>query len=146
MVTALVTILIFLVMITIHEFGHFIAAKATGVGVLEFSIGMGPAIFKKQGKNTLYSLRAFPIGGYCSLLGEDGGSEENNAFCNQSWWKRFLVVSAGAIINLILGFVLFAVFVGVSGPFASNVIDTVDERSYLSEAGVLPGDKIISIN
>lgn len=146
MVTALVTILIFLVMITIHEFGHFIAAKATGVGVLEFAIGMGPAIFKKQGKNTLYSLRAFPIGGYCSLLGENGESEDEGAFCNQSWWKRFLVVSAGAIINLILGFVLFAVFVGISGPFASNVIDKVDERSYLSEVGVLPGDKIVSIN
>ena len=146
LVTALVTILIFLVMITIHEFGHFVAAKATGVGVLEFAIGMGPAIFKKQGKKTLYSVRIFPIGGYCSLLGENGESEEEGAFWKQSWWKRFLVVSAGAIVNLILGFVLFAVFVGATGPFASNVIDKVDERSYLAEAGVISGDKIVAIN
>lgn len=146
LVTAIVTILIFLVMITIHEFGHFIVAKATGVKVLEFAIGMGPAIFKKQGKETLYSVRIFPIGGYCSLLGEDGESVDEGAFCNQKWWKRFLVVSAGAIVNLVLGFVLFAVIVGVSGPFKSNVIDTIDERSYLAEAGVMPGDRIIGIN
>lgn len=146
MVTAVVTILIFLVMITLHEFGHFVAAKATGVGVLEFSVGMGPAIFKKQGKNTLYSVRIFPIGGYCSLLGENGGSDEAGAFCNQKLWKRFLVVSAGAIVNLVLGFILFAVIVGISGPFASNVIDSVDERSYLSEVGVMPGDRIVAIN
>lgn len=146
LVTAVVTILIFLVMITLHEFGHFVAAKATGVGVLEFSVGMGPAIFKKQGKNTLYSVRIFPIGGYCSLLGENGGSDEAGAFCNQKLWKRFLVVSAGAIVNLVLGFILFAVIVGISGPFASNVIDSVDERSYLSDAGVMPGDRIVAIN
>ncbi len=146
LVTAIVTILIFLVMITIHEFGHFIVAKACGVSVLEFSIGMGPAIFKKQGKNTLYSVRIFPIGGYCSLLGEDGGSEEAGAFCNQKLWKRFLVVSAGAIVNLVLGFALFVVLVGVTGPFKSNVIDSVDERSYLSETGVMPGDRVVAIN
>lgn len=146
MVTAIVTLLIFLVMITLHEFGHFIVAKALGVNVLEFAIGMGPAIFKKQGKKTLYSVRIFPIGGYCSLLGEDGGSDDVGAFCNQKLWKRILVVSAGAILNLILGFVLFAVFVGMTSPFASNTIGKVDERSYLSEAGVYPGDKIIEIN
>ena len=146
MVTAIVTILIFLVMITIHEFGHFVAAKATGTRVLEFSIGMGPAIFKKQGKNTLYSVRLFPIGGYCSLLGEDGESDEDGAFCNQKLWKRILVVSAGAIVNLVVGFILFAVIVGMSGPFASNVIGSVDERAYLSEAGIMPGDRVVAIN
>lgn len=146
MTTVLVTALIFLVMITLHEFGHFIMAKILGVNVLEFSIGMGPAIFKRQGKNTLYSLRIFPIGGYCSLLGEDGESDEAGAFCNQKLWKRFLVVSAGAIVNLVLGFVLFAVFVGMTSPFRSNVIENVVEHSYLAEAGVMPGDKIIEIN
>lgn len=146
MVTVAVTLLIFLVMITLHEFGHFIMAKSLGVSVLEFSIGMGPAIFKKQGKKTLYSLRIFPIGGYCSLEGEDGGSEKKDAFCNQKLWKRFLIVSAGAVLNLILGFVLFVVFVGMTGPFASNEIGEIDERSYLDESGALPGDKIVKIN
>ncbi|MBR5809598.1 MAG: site-2 protease family protein [Clostridia bacterium] len=146
MVTTLVTLLIFLVMITLHEFGHFIVAKALKVNVLEFAIGMGPAIFKKQGKETLYSLRIFPIGGYCSLDGENGGSDNEGAFCNQKLWKRILIVSAGAILNLILGFVLFAVFVGITSPFSSNTIGKVDERSYLSEVGVYAGDKIVAID
>lgn len=146
LVTVLVTLLIFLVMITLHEFGHFIMAKSLGVNVLEFSIGMGPAIYKKQGKNTLYSLRVFPIGGYCNLEGEDGGSDNEGAFCNQKLWKRFLIVSAGAILNLALGFVLFAVFVGVTSPVATNTIGKVVENSYFAEAGAMPGDKIISIN
>ena len=146
LVTTLVTLCIFLVMITLHEFGHFIMAKSLGVNVLEFSIGMGPAIFKKQGKSTLYSVRIFPIGGYCSLEGEDGGSEDKRAFCNQKLWKRFLIVSAGAILNLLLGFILFAVFVGVTSPFATNVVDKVVENSYLAESGVMPGDRIIKIN
>lgn len=146
MVTTLVTLLIFLVMITLHEFGHFIVAKLLHVNVLEFAIGMGPAIFKKQGRETLYSLRAFPIGGYCSLDGENGGSDDAGAFCNQKLWKRILIVSAGAILNLILGFVLFAVFVAVTSPFSSNIIGKVDERSYLAEVGVYAGDKIVEIN
>ncbi len=146
MVTVIVTILIFLVMITLHEFGHFIMAKAIGVDVLEFSIGMGPALFKKQGRNTLYSVRIFPIGGYCKLDGEDEGSAGENAFCNQKLWKRFLVVSAGAILNLILGFVLFMVIVAQNGSFASNVIGKIDERSYIAEHSLKPGDKIVGIN
>lgn len=146
MATAIVTIVIFLVMITLHEFGHFIMAKAVGVDVLEFAVGMGPAIFKKQGKNTLYSVRIFPIGGYCKLDGEDGESANAGAFCNQKLWKRFLVVSAGAILNLILGFVLFTIVVGMMGPFKSNTVGKVDERSYLAESGVVSGDKITAID
>lgn len=146
LVTVLVTLLIFLVMITLHEFGHFIMAKVLGVNVLEFAIGMGPAIFKKKGKDTLYSIRIFPIGGYCRLEGEDSESEDKGAFCNQKLWKRFLIVSAGAVLNLILGFILFAVFVGVTSPFASNTIGKVEERSYLAESGVMAGDKIVAIN
>lgn len=146
MTTAVFTIVIFLVMITLHEFGHFIMAKSVGVNVLEFAVGMGPAIFKKQGKNTLYSIRIFPIGGYCRLDGEDGESDNPGAFCNQKLWKRFLVVAAGAVFNLILGFVLFMVVVGMMGPFKSNVIGKVEERSYLAQSGVMAGDKIIAID
>ena len=146
MVTAIVTILIFLILISLHEFGHFIMAKAVGVPVLEFAIGMGPAIFKKQGRETLYSLRAFPIGGYCKLEGEDTESGSPDGFANQKLWKRFLVVSAGAIFNLILGYVVFCIIVAMSGPFKSNVVSSVDERAYISQDGLLPGDKIVKIN
>ncbi|MBO5059581.1 MAG: site-2 protease family protein [Clostridia bacterium] len=146
MVTAIVTIVIFLVMITLHEFGHFIMAKTVGVKVLEFSVGMGPAIFKRQGTETLYSVRVFPIGGYCKLEGEDGDSDDPSAFSNQKLWKRFLVVSAGAVFNLILGFILFVIIVGMTGPFLSNTVGKVDERSYLAQSGVVAGDKIIAID
>jgi len=146
LVTAIVTILIFLILISLHEFGHFIMAKATGVPVLEFSIGMGPAIFKKQGRETLYSLRLLPVGGYCKLEGEDSETDSPDGFANQKLWKRFLVVSAGAILNLILGFCIFAVIVGMSGHFKSNVVSNVDERSHILRDGLEPGDEIVEIN
>lgn len=146
MLTALVTVVIFLVMISLHEFGHFAAAKLSGIEVKEFSVGMGPAVFKRQKGETLYSLRILPIGGYCSMEGEDGESDKERAFCNQSLWKRFTVVVAGAILNVLLGFVIFAVIAFQSAPYYTNEIATVDERSYMYEAGVLPGDRIVEIN
>ena len=146
MVTALVTIVIFLVMISLHEFGHFFVAKLCGITVLEYAIGMGPAILKKQRGETLYSVRILPIGGYCKMEGEDGESDEPGAFCNQKIWKRFLVVVAGAVLNVILGFAIFVIIAVSTAPFASNVISSLDERSYMYEAGVMPGDKIIEIN
>jgi len=146
LVAVILTIVIFLILISLHEFGHFIAAKLSGVSVLEFAIGMGPAIWKKQGKETLYSLRALPIGGYCKLEGEDEDSEKENAFNNQKLWKRFIVISAGAILNLILGFVVFLFVVGMEGSIATTTIKTIDTRAYIDEAGILEGDKIIKIN
>lgn len=146
MVTAVVTIVVFLVMITLHEFGHFALAKILGVKVLEFSVGMGPAILKHQGKKTLYAFRLLPIGGYCRLEGEDGESSDPAAFSNQKLWKRFIIVAAGATINILLGFVLFMAVVKMMSPIATNVVGKIDERSYLAEAGVLPGDRITEIN
>lgn len=146
MLTALVTIVIFLVMISLHEFGHFAVAKLSGIEVKEFSVGMGPAIFKKQKGETLYSIRLLPIGGYCSMEGEDGESDHERAFCNQALWKRFLVVVAGAVLNVVLGFVIFTVIASQSAPFYTNEIASVDERSYMYEAGIMPGDKIVEIN
>ncbi|MCR4718232.1 MAG: site-2 protease family protein [Firmicutes bacterium] len=146
MVTVIVTAVVFLVMITLHEFGHFAAAKLLGVKVLEFSVGMGPSIIKHQGKKTLYALRLLPIGGYCRLEGEDSQSSDPEAFLNQKLWKRFVIVSAGAVINILLGFVLFMAVVKMMSPIATNVIEKIDERAHLAEAGVMPGDKVISVN
>ncbi|MBR4721335.1 MAG: site-2 protease family protein [Clostridia bacterium] len=146
MVTAIVTIVVFLVMITLHEFGHFASAKLLGVKVLEFSVGMGPHLIKHQGKKTLYALRLLPIGGYCRLEGEDGESDDPEAFSNQKLWKRFVIVASGAVINLLLGFVLFAVVVKMLSPVATNVIEKIDSRSYLAESGVAEGDKIVEVN
>ena len=101
----LFAILIFEAIIIIHELGHFIAAKASGVKVNEFAIGMGPAIIKKKKGDTLYAWRVFPIGGYCAMEGEDNGSEDGGAFCNKSLPKRMLIVVAGVIMNLVLGYI-----------------------------------------
>ena len=107
----LLAVLLFGVLIAVHEFGHFITAKLSGVKVNEFSIGMGPAIFKKQGKETLYSLRILPFGGYCAMEGEDENSSDPRAFSSQPARKRILIVVAGSLMNLIAGFlVLFFVF------------------------------------
>ncbi len=146
MVTAIVTVVIFMIMITFHELGHFTAAKLLGVNVPEFSVGMGPAIIKHKGKDTLYALRAIPVGGYCRLEGEDEESSDPAAFTNQKLWKRAVIVAAGAVINLLMGFILFVIVVRMMSPIPTNVIERVDERSYLAEAGAMAGDRIISID
>ena len=105
-------ILFFGLIIFIHEFGHFIFAKLFGVKVNEFAIGMGPTIFKKQGKETKYALRLFPIGGFVSMEGEEEESEDSRAFCNQKTWKRMIIIAAGATLNIILGIIICFFLVG----------------------------------
>ena len=92
----LVALLVFGVLIAVHELGHFLAAKACGVKVNEFSIGMGPAIFKKQKRETLYALRCLPFGGFCAMEGEDETSEDPRALENQGFWAKLLIFAAGA--------------------------------------------------
>lgn len=105
-------ILILLVLIVLHEFGHFFIAKACGVQVNEFSIGMGPALFKKSIGGTLYALRLVPFGGYCSLEGESEDSSNPKAFSNASAFKKGLILAAGPIMNFLTGviLILFLVF------------------------------------
>lgn len=146
MITAIVTIAMFLVMVSLHEFGHFIVGKILGFKILEYAIGFGPKLISVQGRETLYAVRAIPLGGYCKFDGEDGESDSDRAFSNQSVWKRMLVVVAGGIANIILGFILFMIIVPVTSPIQTNVVDTVVENSYVESAGLLSGDKIIEID
>ncbi len=147
MITAIVSIVMFLVMISLHEFGHFIVAKLLNFKVDEFSVGMGPAIFKRKKGETQYSIRALPLGGYCKFDGEDESDSKNpRAFANQKPYKRLLVLLAGGIFNVILGFMLFLVIVPATSPVSMNVIDRVVEHSYIEQSGILPGDKIVEIN
>lgn len=145
-ITIIVTILMFLIMVSLHEFGHFIVGKLLNFKILEYSIGFGPALLKRQGKETQYSLRAVPLGGYCKFEGEDEESDDKRAFSNQSVWKRFLVVAAGGIMNVILGFAIFVVVVASTSPMYTNVVDSVDANSYIESSGIMPGDKIIKLN
>ena len=106
--TYLVTIALFLILIVIHEFGHFIAAKLLGVRVNEFAVGFGPKLFSKQGKETKYSVNLVPLGGYCAMEGEDGGSDNPRSFDKAAWWKRLIILAAGSFMNFVLGFVIVA--------------------------------------
>ena len=104
-VTILLAVVIFGVIILIHELGHFLTAKAVGVSVPEFSIGMGPELFHITRGETRYTLRALPIGGYVAMEGEDDASEDDRAFNKKPVWEKMIIVDAGALMNLILGFI-----------------------------------------
>ena len=142
----LFAILFFGIIIALHEFGHFSTAKLFKIKVNEFSIGMGPAIFKKKKGETLYALRLLPIGGFVSLEGEDEISEDPRAFGNQKAWKRFIVIAAGAVLNIVLGLVLIGIMLGISGHVPTTYVSDVTEGMYTEETGIIPGDKIISID
>ena len=109
--TLIYAVLIFCLLIFVHEFGHFITAKLCGIKVNEFAIGMGPAIFKKQKGETLYSVRVFPIGGFCAMEGEDEDSEDERAFNNQPAWQRAIVLAAGSIMNLLTAVILMIIMI-----------------------------------
>lgn len=142
----LFAILFFGIIIALHEFGHFSTAKLFKIKVNEFSIGMGPAILKKQKGETKYALRLLPIGGFVSLEGEDEVSDDPRAFGNQKAWKRFIVIAAGAVLNIILGLVLIGIMLAISGAVPTTTVSDVSENMYTEETGVLVGDKIISID
>ena len=146
MITAISTVIMFLLMVSLHEFGHFIVGKLTGMEIKEYAIGMGPAIFKKQGKETLYSVRILPIGGYCAFEGEDEESDNPRAFSNQRPWKKFAVVVAGSLMNVLLGFVIFAVISLNNAPFITNEIASLDHRANMYLSGAMIGDEIIELN
>ena len=146
MVTAIVTIIMFLVMVSLHEFGHFITAKLMNFKILEYAIGFGPAIWKSKKSEIQYSLRIIPFGGYCKFEGEDTESNDPRAFSNQAVWKRIIVVAAGGIFNVILGFVLFLLIVSQTSPMVTNKVESVVAESYVAESGLMPGDEIIRIN
>ena len=148
MKTAILVIILFCVMIFPHELGHFIAARRMGVKVNEFAFGMGPAIWKKQGKETLYSIRLLPIGGFCAMEGEDGSEGESHdprALNNKKPWQKIVILAAGSFMNIVCTIVIMSLVVGIMG-FTTTTIAGV-EKGYPAElAGIMPGDKIIQIN
>lgn len=143
--TILAAIFVFGILIATHEFGHFITAKMSGIKVLEFAIGMGPKIVSFTRGETDYSLRLLPIGGYVKMLGEEEGSDDPRAFCNQNPWKRLIVISAGAAVNILTAIVLFSIIYfnqGTNTPTLSKVVNP----SPAYEAGIRENDKIIQID
>ncbi len=139
-------ILFFGIIIAIHELGHFLSAKLFKVKINEFSLGMGPAIFKKKKGETQYALRCLPIGGYVSMEGEDEESADERAFCNKKWWQKFIIVAAGAIMNLILGFIFVAVLTSMDDLIGTTQIHSFYENATSSQYGLEVGDTIKEIN
>ena len=143
----LFAILLFGVLIAIHEFGHFITAKACGVRVEEFAIGMGPILLKKQKGETLYSLRAVPLGGFCAMTGEDEVVDDPRAFTSQPAWKRVIILCAGAFMNFVLGLLIVALLYADATAFRAPILDGFMEGCpYESVDGLQQGDRFYKIN
>ncbi len=141
----IITVIGFSVMVVVHEFGHYIVAKKCGIQVNEFAIGMGPALYKHKGKETTFRINMIPFGGYCQMEGEDGDSDKENprAFCSKTRGRRFLVLVAGASMNIILGVLLTFIVCMSAGGFVST---TVNEVQYKEQTKIMAGDKIVNID
>lgn len=145
--TIAIAILFFGVIIIIHEFGHFTTAKLFKVKVNEFSIGMGPAVFKKQRGETLYSLRLLPIGGFVSMEGEDEDSDAEGAFNKKPVWQKMIIVAAGAFMNLLLGIVIVAVMLSASDDLiGTNRVNEFYDNAVSCEYGLKENDRIVKID
>ena len=141
-------ILIFGFLILIHELGHFITAKLSGVKVEEFSIFMGPAIWKKQVGETKYAIGCIPIGGYCAMSGEDADVEdEPRSFQKAAWWKRMLILLAGSAVNLLAGFLIYAcLFLPGDTVVVPEIREFTDCCIFNTEDGLRLGDEILEID
>ena len=143
----LLAILLFGVLIAIHEFGHFFTAKLLGVKVNEFAIGMGPALWSRQKGETLYALRAFPVGGYCAMEGEDEDTGDPRAFTRQAGWKKIIILCAGSFMNLVLGLAITVVlFLGISQARAPVITEFADGFQLKGADGLMEGDRIVSVD
>lgn len=143
--TIVYALIIFAILILVHELGHFITAKMFGVKVNEFALGMGPALYKKQGRETVFSVRAIPIGGFCSMEGENEDSEDERAFNKKPAGKRAVILAAGSFMNLMLAIIIFSLILFSLG-YAQTTLSEVKAGSPAEKAGLLEGDKIVSVD
>ena len=157
MKTVILTILVFGVIIMLHESGHFLFAKLFHVKVEEFSFGMGPKLWSRIKRGTQYTIRAFPIGGYVAMEGEDDAGSgavvrekivsaaEGSPLYEKPAWQRFIIMAAGAVMNVILGFIILIVVTAMSGLIGTTTVAVFDEDS-VSANYLQAGDEIIKVN
>ncbi len=143
-----VAILVFGIMIFLHELGHYMAARLCKVKVLEFAVGMGPKLFSRVSKKSgiRYSVRALPIGGFTAMQGEDGEDDDPHALVNRPRWQRFLVLFAGSFMNILTGMIAMLIYLSVTLNIGSNVVAQFHEDSLSSQYGLQVGDEIVAIN
>lgn len=139
-------VLLFGFIIFFHELGHFLLAKFSKIRVNEFSVGMGPKLWQKQKGDTVYSLRLLPIGGYCAMEGEDDSSDDEAAFSNKPVWRRILVVIAGGVFNIVLGFVMMLILQSQQPYFITTRLAEFTDGSALQAAGAQVDDVILSVD
>ena len=142
----LFAVLIFSFLIFIHEFGHFITAKLSGVQVNEFSMFMGPVLWKKQIGETLYSIRCIPIGGFCAMEGEDTDTDNPRSFQKAKWWKRLCILLAGAFMNFVAGLLILCIVYGPSKTIMVPVIDQFQDFATIDDYGLQEGDRFVEID
>ena len=145
--TVIFAILLFSLLIFVHELGHFLAAKASGVQVNEFAMFMGPAIAQWEKGETKYSIRCIPIGGYCAMEGEDVDTDNPRSFQKAAWWKRLIILVAGSAMNFIVGFLLLAITFAPAKAISVPVIVAAEEGcTIVSETGLHVGDRILEVD
>lgn len=142
----LIAILFFELIIIVHEGGHYVAARLMKIKVNEFSIGMGPKVFQFERKGTKYSLRWVLFGGYCSMEGENEESDDSGAFVNKKVWQRIFVVVAGAVMNLVLGFIIILIIVSSQNLVGTPQVAKFEEGALSQSTGLQVGDVIKSID
>ena len=148
MLYIILALIMFGLLIAVHEFGHFAAAKLFGVQVNEFSIGMGPALLKKQKGDTLYSLRLFPVGGYCAMEGEDEEAPSDNprALGNAAGWKQAIILVAGAFMNFLTGLIIVLILYAGAAGFYYEVYSGPMEGYGTEDCGLQEGDRFLSVD
>ena len=146
MLYIIIAVLVFGILVATHELGHFLSAKLLGVKVNEFAVGMGPALLKWGKGETLYSLRALPIGGFCAMEGEDDDSADPRSFGRASWWRKIIILCAGAAMNFLTGLAVLLVLNSQSPGFAMPAVAGFMEGYGLEECGLLPGDLVVSVD
>jgi len=145
----LIAILMFGIMIALHEFGHFAAAKLCGVKVNEFAIGMGPKLLRRTKGDTEYTLRLFPIGGFCAMEGEEEDekvSDDPRAFPNRPWWQRLIILLAGVLMNFLTGFFIILCFFSTVTSFLTPQVRDFTPEGTAQSQGLLPGDRITKVD
>lgn len=145
--SVLFAIILFSLLIFVHELGHFVAAKLSGVQVNEFSMFMGPLLWSKQVGETTYSLRLIPIGGFCAMEGEDGGSDNPRSFNKAAWWKRLIILVAGAAVNFVMGVLLMVLIYLPAQQEIAPVISSFEPFCTINgPEGLQVGDRIVELD
>ena len=143
----LIAILIFGFLIFVHELGHFLFAKKFGVSITEFSLGMGPKIISKKGKDGVeYALRALPIGGFVAMVGEEEDSDDPNAFNKKPAWQRFIIVIAGAVMNLLVGVIIMVILTATTPRFGGTTVAGFLDNATSNQSGLMVNDEIIEVD